>query len=166
MGVQRHLIQDAELGEIVTYTSVDAAAILGTTSKTMIARVQAAKGQRSELRGWAPNTEANPNRAWMVDASQVDTLADEDTDQLHAQVAQLREELALTRSRSEADLERLTAERATAADAIATAEMERSEYRQATLDAALQRVAQLERERDQARAAVRTLTATVNALTD
>lgn len=166
MGVQRHLIQDDELGDVVTYTIPDAAEILGTTSKTLITRVQPTKDQRPELRGWAPKTEANPNRAWMIDASQVDELADADINHLQAQVAQLREELDLTRARTDADLARLAAERAAATDAIATAEMERTEYRQRTLDDAMQRIAQLERERDQARAAVKTLTATVNALTD
>lgn len=166
VGAQRHLVQDEDLGQVVTYSVTDAAEILGTTSKTLITRLKPAGGQRAELRGWAPKTEGNPNRSWMVDASQVDALADVDVDHLQAQVAQLREELEITRSRTESDLERLAAERAAAADIVSTAEMERSEYRQATLDAALRRAAELERERDQARAAVKTLTATVNALTD
>jgi len=165
VGAQRHLIQDAELGETVSYTVTDAAEILGTTSKTLIARVRPTDGQRPELRGWAPKTEVNPNRSWMVDASQIDALADADVNHLQMQVAQLREELELARARTDADLEQLAAERAVVADEMATASMERSEYRQASHDAALQRIAELERERDQTRAAVKTLGTTVLELT-
>lgn len=166
VGVNRHLIQDEELGEVVTYTVPDAAELLGTTAKTLISRVQPTGEQRAELRGWAPKTAANPNRAWMIDANQVDALAGADVNLLQTQLAELREELERTRAQTEAELERLAVERAAAADAVATAEMERTAFRQATLDAAVARSAQLERERDQARAAVKTLTATVNALTD
>lgn len=164
MGARRHLVVDDELGEVVAYSVSDVSELLGQTTKTVIARLKPSGDHRPELRGWAPKTEANPNRSWMVDARQIDALAELDVGSLQNQLAELREELETTKARTEADLQQLSVERARAADAVATAEMERSEYRQATLDAANGQIAQLTRERDQARTAVKTLSATVNAL--
>ena len=162
---ETHLVHDPDLGDVVAYASPDAAKLLGLSAKSMIARVTAKQGRRAELRGWAPGTDANPNRAWMIDAAQVDRLGESNTDVLRTELAEVRSQLAEVMDQRRLEREAVDRDVQALADESATIAIERSTYQQSTLDAAHAEVERLRGERDQARAAVLTLGETVASLT-
>lgn len=67
-----------EAGEKVrAYKASEAAEQLTVTAKTVINWAQRPNGSYPALRGWAPRTERNPNRHWLVAADDVDVLLEE-----------------------------------------------------------------------------------------
>lgn len=72
-------VHDDQRGRVEAYKAVDVAQRFGVTSKTVVNWATRTTGGEPKFDAWAPGTSQNPNRFWLIDATQVEEYASEVT---------------------------------------------------------------------------------------